>query len=152
MKIARIHVMILGLIVVMLAAACGGGATPAPTTAPTDSGDASSAGDPAAAAQAFYEAVYTGEDPSAFICSTSPEFADAFRQAVETSAQTMPGATVDASGLTYTVSDETADSATVTVDGEIVYTVSGVDTPIPLVATPVNVVNEDGTWKVCGIG
>jgi hypothetical protein len=159
MKITRIQLMLLGVIVVLVAAACGGGATPAPTTAPADSGDtsgdsgdASSAGDPAAAVQGFFEAVYAGEDPSGFVCSTSPEIADAFRQAAEASAAAMTDAEVDASGLTYTVSDETAESAVVTVEGEVVYTVSGVDTAVPFAATPVNVVVEDGAWKLCSAG
>jgi hypothetical protein len=162
MKIARIRLIVLVMIGALFAAACTGGASPtaapAPTTAPADSGDAtessgdasSASGDAAAAAEGFYLAIYAGEDPAAFVCASAPGFAEAFTQAAEASAAAMQGATVDASGLTFTVTEEDADSATVEVAGEIVYTVSGVDTPIPYPATPVNVVVEDGAWKVCG--
>jgi hypothetical protein len=158
MKIARVLPFALLLIVALLLAACGGGATattaPA-TTAPADSGtpestgEASASGGPAAAVQGFFEALYTGGDIAPFVCSQAG-VADAYQQAADASAAAFQGAEIDVSGLTYTVSDETADSATVTVSGEVVYTVAGNDTASPFPESAMSAVNEDGTWKFCG--
>jgi hypothetical protein len=148
MKIARVLPIALLLIVALLAAACGGGATPAP--AEDNTGDNTSAsGGPADAARGFFEAIYTGGDASAFVCSEAG-VADAYEQAAEASAAAFADAEIDASGLTFAVSDETADSATVEVAGEIVYTISGVTTPVTLPASSVRMVNESGSWKFCG--
>lgn len=148
MKIARVLPIALLLIVALLAAACGGGA--APTTAPADdnSGDAA-AGSPAEAAQGFFEAIYTGGDASAFVCSEAG-VADAYEQAAEASAAAFAEAEIDVSGLTFNVTEESADSATVEVAGEVVYTMAGVTTPVTLPASSVRMVNEDGAWKFCG--
>jgi hypothetical protein len=163
MSFTRIRLMVLVMIVAVLAAACGGGAaspTSAPAGDPTASGESTgggttgggdSAGDPAAAVEGFYAALYGGEGNIAdFVCATTPEFADALQQAADASSAAMAEATISIEGLTYTVSDETADSATVTVEGNIVYTMAGTDTPVPYGPIPHNVVNEDGAWKVCG--
>jgi hypothetical protein len=151
MKMARVLPIALLLIVALLAAACGGGAA-SPTTAPAEdnSGD-TAAGGPAEAVQAFYEALYTGQENIAdFVCAASPEIVDTYEQAAEASAAAFADAEINVSGLTYNVTEEDADSATVEVSGEIVYTVAGNDTAVPLPAVPIPVVNEDGAWKVCG--
>jgi putative lipoprotein len=106
--------------------------------------------DPAAVVQAFFEALYTGEDPSPFVCGTMPEVADAYRQAADAMAEAFADATVDLSGLTYTVTDEEEDRVAVEVGGEMMFTVSGFDTAVPFPTISITVTNDDGTWKVCG--
>ena len=147
MKFSRILSVLLLIVVAAVAAACSGnGANP--TAAPADNSAAS--GTPADAVKGFFTAVYTNADPSAYVCSTAG-IADAYKQAAEASAAAMPaGVTVNVDGLTFTTSDETADKATVTVAGQIVYTVSGNDTPIPFPSTAMSAVKEDGNWKFCG--
>jgi uncharacterized protein YdeI (BOF family) len=156
MKIARVLPFALIMIVALLAAACGGGAaSPTATPAPSggestpEGGGESAGGGPAAAVQGFFEALYTGGDISPFVCSTAG-VADAYQAAADASAAAFQGAEIDVSGLTYTVSDETADSATVTVSGEIVYTVAGNATSSPFTEAAMSAVNEGGTWKFCG--
>jgi len=151
MKFSRILSILLLIVVAIAAAACSNSGA-SPTAAPADnSGNNSAAsGTPADAVKGFFTAVYTSADPSAYVCSTAG-IADAYKQAAEASAAAMPaGVTVNVDGLTFTTSDETADKATVTVAGQIVYTVSGNDTPIPFPSTAMSAVNEGGSWKFCG--
>lgn len=138
-------------ILTMLAlAACGTSPTAAPTTAPTadtggttDGGDASGDG-PAAAVQGFFEALTTGdvETANTFYC-------EAYNVPTPSASLAVPDATYDFSGVTYTVSDETAETATVTIGGSYTVTVSGVDTSAPLPGIPYTVRNENGEWKIC---
>ncbi len=146
----RFRASVVLLIVVLIAAACSGNATP--TSAPSDSGgDASAAGDPAEAVRGLYAALYAREGNVAdFACAAVPEFASGLQQSVDASSAAFANATINVSGLNFTVSEQDADSATVTVEGQIVYTVSGIDTPVPLGPVPHNVVVENGAWKVCG--
>lgn len=149
---SRLRLSVAMLIVVLLAAACGGTATttPAPDSN-TSGGDASAAGDPAEAVRGFYTALYGGEgDVASFACAAAPGFADALQQSADASSAAFANATINVSGLNYAVSEQDADSATVTVDGQIIYTVSGIDTPVPYGPVPHNVVVENGAWKVCG--
>ncbi|HLU10888.1 MAG TPA: hypothetical protein VK003_14550 [Oceanobacillus sp.] len=150
MKIARIVPIALLLIVALLAAACGGGAAE-PTSAPSGDNNesSSSGGGPAAAVQAFFEAVYGGDENIVdYVCSSSPEIVDTYEQAAEALA-TVPDTTIDTSGLTYTVTEENADSATVEVSGELSVTAAGQTMSTPFQAVPIPVVNENGSWKVC---
>jgi hypothetical protein len=146
----------LAAVLLLVLAACGGN-TPAATTAPGDSNTSqtSSGGgaDPAAAVKGFLEAVYSGTGtPGDYICSAvtgdqRTQMEDAFKQVA--AAFTSTGATVDASGLTYTVKDETADKATVDVGGNLSVDVSGNKTDVPMSNMAVPVTKEGDSWKVC---
>jgi hypothetical protein len=97
---------------------------------------------------AFYEALFQGEDAASFVCAASPEIAAVFEQASLLASMAM--ATVDVSELRYVVSEQTAESATVTVSGDLVYrNPAGVATE-EYPETSVHAVNESGMWKVCG--
>ncbi len=149
----RFRLSVVLLIVMLIAAACGGTATntPAPSDSGSTGGDASAAGDPAEPVRGLYAALYGREGTAAdFACAAAPGFADALQQSADASAAAFANATINVSGLNYTVSEQDADSATVTVEGQVVYSVSGIDTPVPLGPIPHTVVVENGAWKVCG--
>ena len=132
------------LIVTLVAAACSGGsASPTATPAP-------GAATPVDAVKDFFTAVYSGQDASAYICSANANAAESFQVAAAASRAT--GGSVDTSGLTFTLKSQTADQATVTVAGQLVYAslLSGTSTPSQFPATDVSVVNEGGSWKFCG--
>jgi predicted small lipoprotein YifL len=145
-------IMAFWILAMLTLAACGGTSpTAAPTTAPTAEGGGEASGDgPAAAVQAYTEAIFSGDGETAasFLCEAST---------IEIPPPSVvEGVTVtyDFSGLTYTVSDETADSATVTVSGSYVTNteVGGQTTPITVdlpadITYPVT--NENGSWKIC---
>jgi hypothetical protein len=96
----------------------------------------------------FYEALFQGGDSASFVCAESPEIAAVFEQASLLASMAM--ATVDLSGLNIVVTGQTAESATVTVSGNIVYRNPAGATTEEYPETSVHVVNENGTWKVCG--
>ncbi|MFW5771757.1 MAG: hypothetical protein ACOCZH_00435 [Phototrophicaceae bacterium] len=61
---------------------------------------------------------------------------------------------VNLSGLEYNVSDETDDSATVTISGTLEVSVAGETQEVPVgdfltEADEIPVVREDGDWKIC---
>jgi hypothetical protein len=160
MKMSSFRLMILVMVVALLAAACGGGgaATSTPDTTsnvtPTSEGGAedgasTTAGDPAVPVQNFFNALFAGESIDDLVCTTSPEVADALRQSAEAMSPTA-GATIDTSGLTYVVIDQTDERATVEVSGDLVFDVSGTSSTVPYPGTTVTVVNENGNWVVCG--
>ncbi len=126
----------------LLAACSGSGASP--TATPATSGAAT----PVEAVKGFFSAVYGGQDTSALTCSI-PDVADMFRVAAAASAA-LQGATIDISGLTYTVKDQTADSATVTVAGQIVTSVLDNKSSADFPTTDMSAVKEGGFWKFCG--
>ena len=130
------------LIVTLLAACSSGSASPTVTPA-------SGAASPVEAIKNFFVAVYTGQDPSPFVCSTSG-VADDFEIAARVSAATMQGATVDTSGLTFTVKNQTADKATVSVAGQLVYNLISNKSSVDFPASDINAVKEGGFWKFCG--
>jgi hypothetical protein len=144
MSISRLRLAIVMMIVLVFAAACGGNTPPA-----SNNQSQSTSEGPAVVAQAFIEDLYGGESVAGYICASAPGAAAAFEQAAEASAAGMANATVDTSGLTYTVTEETAERATVQVDGNIVYSASGVDAPVPFNVLIV-LMNESGTWRICG--
>ena len=147
----RLRLLALMLIVAILAAACSGNATNTPAANPTsDSGGSSAAGDPTDAVRGFYAAVYTGGEADPYVCAAAPQFADAVEQGAQQSAAVFANATINLDGLTYTVSEQADTTATVTVEGQILYSISGVDTPVPFGPMPHQVVLENGSWKVCG--
>jgi hypothetical protein len=132
------------LAIALLVTACGGGA-PANTSN-------TGGGDPAAGAKAFFDALYAGNSVDSLICTSAAETAAAIKSGMQQmrDMMTAQGATVDASGLTYTVSNQTADAADVTVAGNLKVTAAGASTDTPFPATPVKMRNEGGSWKVCG--
>jgi hypothetical protein len=141
-------------ILTMLALAACGGTTP--TTAPTadaggtTGGGGDTSGGPAAVVQAYTEAIFSndGETAASLLCESSTI------QIPPPSVVEGVTMTYDFSGLTYTVSDETADSATVTVSGSYVTNAEagGQTTSLP-VDLPADIVypvtNENGSWKIC---
>ena len=130
------------LTVTLLAACSSGSASPTATPPP-------GAATPVDAVKDFFVAAYTGQDPSPYVCSTSG-VADSFEVAARVSAATMQGASVDTSGLTFTVKNQTADKATVSVAGQLVYNLINNTTPVQFPASDINAVNENGSWKFCG--
>lgn len=133
-------------IVTALAAACGSAA--APTSTPTRNSSIPAAGDPAEMMAEFYEALFTGGDPAAFVCAASPEVAAVFTQAALLAGMSL--ATADTSGLNFVVIEQTTESATVIVSGTLIYRSGGSEATEEYPQTSVYVVNENGTWKVCG--
>jgi hypothetical protein len=127
---------------VLLVTGCGG-ETPSNST---------TVGDPAAGAKAFFDALYAGNSVDSMVCSTEVETATAIKSSMEQMRDVLAanGAVVDASGLTYTVANQTAETADVTVGGNLRVTVAetGTDTPFP--SSTIRMRNEGGTWKVCG--
>jgi hypothetical protein len=139
------RLVILMILTALAATGCGGANTP-PT--PTRDSSIPATGDPAEMVAEFYEALFSGGDPAAFVCAASPEVAAVFRQA--SAMASMGLATVDISGLNIVVTEQTAESATVTVSGNLIYRSPAGETTEEYPETSVYVVNEGGTWKVCG--
>jgi hypothetical protein len=131
------------ILIVTLLSACSG-STPGPTATP-----APGATNPVDAIKGFFTAVYTSQDPAPYVCAT-PGVADAFEVAARISMAATQGATVDPSGLTFTVKDQSADKATVSVAGQISYTMLNNQTSAPFPTSDVSAVNENGSWKFCG--
>jgi hypothetical protein len=138
-------------VLLLTLAACGGNA-PAATTAPGNTSE-SAATTADAAVRGFLDSLYSGTgQPADFICSAvtaeqRTQMEDGFKQVA--AAFTSTGATVDTSGLTYTITNETADSATVEVGGNLSVDVSGTKTDVPLSGMAVPVKKEGDAWKVC---
>lgn len=106
--------------------------------------------DPAAAVRGLYAALYTHEgNPADFVCATAPDFVTALEDSIEASNAAFDNATINISGLAYNVMNQDASSATVIVQGQIIYTISGRDTPVRI-ATNHTLVAENREWKVCG--
>ena len=145
MNTFRFWRLILAIVTALAAAGCGGASTPPP---PTRDSSIPASGDPAEMVAEFYDALFSGGDAAAFVCAASPEVAAVFRQASAMASMAM--ATVDVSGLNIVVSEQTAESATVTVSGSIIYRNPAGETTEEYPETSVYVVNESGTWKVCG--
>jgi putative lipoprotein len=107
------------------------------------------ADDAVALVQEVIKALYTGGDLTHLFCSALSEEADAYREAASASTAAFEGAQIDVSHLTYTVTSAREDRVTVEVEGEVVYTISGVSSSFPLPALSMHVVNENGGWKLC---
>lgn len=110
----------------------------------------SSGGDPAAAAKAFYEALYGGTAADSMFCNAS---AAQVKAAMDQSkaALTASGAKIDVSGLTYTTANQNGDSADVKVAGKIKMTVAGATNEADYTPITIQMKNEGGAWKVCGM-
>ncbi len=148
--ILRLRLLIIVISVSLTAAACGGSQT-APTSTPVGSSRPAS-GDPLAMIADFYEALYGGGDAASFVCAASPEVAAVFRQSAALAGIAAVAAEVDLSRMTYSASDQTADSLTVTISGDVVYRRGENEEIVEYPETSIYVVNENGTWKVCGAG
>src|SRR5690242_6493140 len=85
-------------------AACGGGSAASTST-----------GKPEDAAKAVMDAMFTGKDITPMLCGAVQSQASQMKDAFSKLAGT--GGTVDTSGLTYTASNVSGDTATVTVGG-----------------------------------
>ncbi|MBX3062139.1 MAG: hypothetical protein KF726_04135 [Anaerolineae bacterium] len=110
------------------------------------------AGDPVAAAQIFVQSLYAGGVVDGMLCLTDANAATSVRTAMEQtrdSAMTN-GGTVDTSALTYMVTNQTADSAEVAVDGNLSITANGSTNASTFPPTTLRMRNEGGVWKVCG--
>ncbi|HVU11764.1 MAG TPA: hypothetical protein VHD90_10810 [Phototrophicaceae bacterium] len=142
MKITRMFSLVFVLVVAVAAAACSSG-SPSPTATPVPG-----AADPVTAVKDFFTAAYGGQDTSAYTCSSNSAAAETFQ--VAAAASRASGSSVDTSGLTFTVKTQTADKATVTVGGELSYSLLTSQTTATFPTTDVSVVNEGGTWKFCG--
>lgn len=138
--------MIAVLMLALVLAACGGGAAPAATqpAAQTDT--------PESVAKTFVEATFSGNIESArtVVCAAmAAELTDEAAAAMSAMAE----ATMDFSGLTFTASDVTDTSATVTVGGVLKMTMGEESQDLnfadmgPNAAFPL--VKENGAWKVC---
>lgn len=147
MNISRLRLVLVMMVIALLAAACGGDTPPANTPS-GDNNTTTTSGGPADVAKAFFDALYSGGDVTSHVCETSPEIAASFEQAAQAAASAMANADISTSGLTYTVSEETADRATVQVGGNVTYTISGTGTDVPL-SVPVTLTNVNGAWKIC---
>ncbi|MBX3062138.1 MAG: hypothetical protein KF726_04130 [Anaerolineae bacterium] len=134
------------LTAVLVLTACGGG-TPSNTNNPSSSG-----GDPSVGAKAFFDALYSGGAVDNLVCTTDTTTAAALKSSMESMRDTLTasGATIDTSGLTYAVSNQTADTADVSVSGNLKLTAAGTTTDSPFPAATIKMRNEGGTWKVCG--
>lgn len=130
--------MVLLLLVAMVAAACNSG------------GGGGTSNTPEAAAKAWFDAALAGnlDGVKAQTCAAGQDSVETAATAFSSFSST--GATVDASGLTYTKASESGDDATVTVGGTMKVTAAGqsVDQPMENVTMPLK--KESGAWKVCG--
>jgi hypothetical protein len=145
-NLKRIGLMVIMVMVVGVAAACGN----------NDGGGGGTGAGPEVAAKAWIEGAFNGnvEAVQAVTCAAQ---ADQVGPVVEglssvTSAASAAGveATLDLSGLTYTISDQTDTTATATVGGNLKVTVAGVDTEQPMDGfPPFPMVKEGDAWKLC---
>jgi predicted small lipoprotein YifL len=150
-------IMVLWVMAMLALAACGtAGPTAAPTNAPVtdateEAGDAdaeSASGGPVDAVRTFLQATYDGDTDAvaSMYCAAIPT------DSMPPSATQTEGVEYDLSGLTFTVENETADSADVTVGGTLTLNmdVAGTVTSssVDYTAVTYNLVNEDG-WKIC---
>ncbi len=134
---------LLALVVMVMLAGCGGGAPAAST----------SGGSAADAARQFFTAMMTGEgDLAAMLCSTVDESVrSGITQAGDAIKSTYDqlGATLDLTGLTFTVQNESGNNAEVVIAGNLKVNVNGAVNEAPFPSTTYKMLNENG-WKVCG--
>lgn len=125
---------VLLLLVAVVTAACGGGGGTSNT--------------PEGAVKAWFDAAFANnvDGVKAQTCAAS-------QTEIETAAAgfgsfSTGGATVDASGLTYTKATEAGDNATVTVGGNVKVTAAGQEVEQPMEGITIPLVKESGAWKV----
>lgn len=140
---SKLMSMVAVLMMALVLAACGG-AAPAGTTTTGDT--------PEAVAKAFVEATFSGNIEAArgVVCAAmAAELTDEAASAMAA----MGEAEMDFSGLTFTPSDVTDTSATVTVGGKLKVTVAGASQELDFAtmgsSAAFPLVKENGAWKVC---
>lgn len=128
------------LILALFLSACGGG------------GSGGATGDPGAAAKSFFDAVFSGGSVDSMICTSAAAAAKGIKDGMDqmNKALTATGAKVDATGLTYTVSNKTNDAADVKVGGKLKVSAAGQSTEQPFPDATIKMKAEGGAWKVCG--
>ena len=138
------------ILLVAVLAACGG-------AAPADNPSTTGGGSPEDAAKAFMEATFAGDGEAMRAAVCAAQRAQITDEVVEQMASAMGGAAaagaeMDYSGLTYTASDVTENSANVAIGGNITVTVAGQSQSMDasqMGMPPLPVTREDGAWKVC---
>jgi hypothetical protein len=145
-KFSRGLLIMLGIVLTLVMAACSPSASP--TTAPGDTN--AQASDPAAAVKTFYSTLFTGGDASGYVCSTSGVDAAKLQETYKAAAAAFANSKIDTSGLTFTASNVTTDKANVAVSGKMSVEVSGVKQDVPMEIPMIPLVNESGSWKICG--
>jgi hypothetical protein len=131
---------VLLLLVAVVVAACD-----------TGGGGGGTSNTPEAAVKAWFDAAFANnvDGVKAQTCAASQNEIEA--AAAGFASLATGGATVDASGLTYTKATESGDNATVTVGGSMKVTAAGQEMDQPMEGITVPVVRESGAWKVCGM-
>lgn len=125
------------LLLALVLAACGGGGA--------------SSGSPTDAAKGFMDAfaALDAEKMGSFLCAAQADAAEGLSTGFGDAGAEVK---LDASGLTYAVSNETADSATVNISGNIKTETAGVSTDLPATSMfpeGLAMSKENGAWKVC---
>jgi hypothetical protein len=137
--------LIAAMLLVSVLAACGG-------AAPAGGGTTAGAG-PEAVAKTFIEASFTANLEAARSVACAALTATLTDETAASMQEMMSEANPDFSALTYTVSDQTDTSATVTVGGTLKMTVAGVTQDMNFAdmgpAAILPIVKEGDAWKVC---
>ncbi len=133
------------VMLVAVLAACSGGSAPANTPA-------ASSDTPESVASAFFQASFAGDIETAknYVCAAmASEISDEAAAAMAAMAE----AKMDFSGVTFTASDVTDTSATVTASGTLKVEMAGVTQELNFAdmgpGASVPLVKENGAWKVC---
>jgi hypothetical protein len=153
------------LILTCFIAACSPTASPTATTAPTAESTptrasmmgelvSTSAGtaDPKMAVVAvsrfFYTALFRGEDVTLYVCEAADTDAlkDTYLQGVEPAAD----AVVNTQLASFTTNEASDGALSVGVEGPISVTVGGTETQVEVDVEKIPMVNEGGSWKICG--
>ena len=147
MKRSILAVMILAMGVIL--SACGGNNGSNSNNSSSGGGN----GSPSDAVKGYLTAVFAGNAIDSYLCTSDSAGSAAIKQGMNTikTSLSASGATIDVSGLTYTVANQTSDTADVKVAGTLKMTVGGNSSDAPFQAMTVKTKNESG-WKVCGMG
>lgn len=134
------HKLIYLLVLMIVLAACGGSPTP---EASTTTGDG-----PDVVARNWLTALIGGDMQAAAALTCAERRAD-----LESAPSAEVPGEIDFTGVTFTVSDQTDTSATVTASGNLSITVSGQTVEQAIDATgmtpTMQLVREDNAWRVC---
>lgn len=136
------------LVMVALTVAACGEQTPAITATPDN---AVADGGPIDPVRGYLEAVMSGGNTTPFFCSSMTDETRNQISPVTDAITTMnqqPGVTVELTGITYTVENETTETATVVLSGNVRVTLGDVSSESPVERLSFPVKNEDG-WKIC---
>ncbi len=114
--------------------------------------------DPAAPLAILLESSFTGdvEGIGPAVCAALREDAIAFAQEAATDFESFDPLEVDLSKIEYIVSDNTGETANITLEGSLTIMID--DQPVKIDAagligdTPIPVIKEDGAWVICDQG